>query len=497
MTEIGGSMGPLYGVMFSGLADALNGVEEIDAPVFERMLRNGLKEVQSIGDAKVGDKTLVDAYAPALEAFATATAKGESFAAALDALILAAETGRDGTIDLVAKSVGRAAWGSASRGVLDPGATSCAIILRALAEGAKAKVEGACIDKERDRPSSHAAAAERAPVWFPVRSVHGQSSRGAAMKIALGADSVGKTLLEVILAHLAKRQDLTVSDLSGDRFYAEVAEKVGKAVIAGEYDRGILFCGTGIGVSISANKVPGIRAALTPRRLLCRARGEIQQRSNHHHGLTGRRPRTGEIHRRRLAWLRLRPEGSVGGERCGDRAPRRRHAGPVSCHRSRRGATKFWRARLRAGKEGMEISGRAGCPIGGLGCGQPAQIERDESARRLRGRSPISAGAAAAWPLPRRVLSVIIGEGEIRSSVRSRSALSESHRSDAVRFGDDPYVWASWLYYQEGMTQNDRPDHGDIARHRDHVPQRGSRARDRQHFDRAGAAGLSRPWPSH
>ena len=83
------------------------------------------------------------------------------------------------------------------------------------------------------------------------------------MKIALGADGVGKPLLEAILAHLAKRQDLTVSDLSGDRFYAEVAEKVGKAVIAGDYDRGILFCGTGIGVSISANKVPGIRAALT------------------------------------------------------------------------------------------------------------------------------------------------------------------------------------------------------------------------------------------
>jgi ribose 5-phosphate isomerase B len=83
------------------------------------------------------------------------------------------------------------------------------------------------------------------------------------MKIALGADGVGKPLLEVILAHLAKRKDLTVSDLSGDHFYAEVAEKVGKAVISGEYDRGILFCGTGIGVSISANKVPGIRAALT------------------------------------------------------------------------------------------------------------------------------------------------------------------------------------------------------------------------------------------
>jgi dihydroxyacetone kinase-like protein len=143
MTEIGGSMGPLYGGMFSGFADALNGVEEIDAEVFERMLRNGLSEVQSIGDAKVGDKTLIDAYAPALDAFATATAKGESFNAALDTLILAAEKGRDSTIDLVAK-IGRASrLGERSRGVLDPGATSCAIILRALAEGAKAKVEGA------------------------------------------------------------------------------------------------------------------------------------------------------------------------------------------------------------------------------------------------------------------------------------------------------------------------------------------------------------------
>jgi dihydroxyacetone kinase-like protein len=140
MTEIGGSMGPLYGVMFSGFAAALDGVEEIDAPAFERMLRSGLDEVQSIGGAKVGDKTLIDAFAPALQAFAAATAKHERFAAALDALIVAAEKGRDSTTNLVAK-IGRASrLGERSRGVLDPGATSCAIILRAFAEGAKAKL---------------------------------------------------------------------------------------------------------------------------------------------------------------------------------------------------------------------------------------------------------------------------------------------------------------------------------------------------------------------
>jgi RpiB/LacA/LacB family sugar-phosphate isomerase len=83
------------------------------------------------------------------------------------------------------------------------------------------------------------------------------------MKIALGADSAGKPLLDVSAAHLSGRPDLTVADLSEPGFYAEAAEKVGKAIIAGEFERAILFCGTGIGVSISANKVPGIRAALT------------------------------------------------------------------------------------------------------------------------------------------------------------------------------------------------------------------------------------------
>lgn len=83
------------------------------------------------------------------------------------------------------------------------------------------------------------------------------------MKIVLGADSAGKPLLDVIAAHLAKKTDLVVTDLSQSGFYADMAEHVAKAVVAGDYDRAVLFCGTGIGVSISANKVPGIRAALT------------------------------------------------------------------------------------------------------------------------------------------------------------------------------------------------------------------------------------------
>lgn len=83
------------------------------------------------------------------------------------------------------------------------------------------------------------------------------------MKIVLGADSAGKPLLDVIAAHLKGKADVAVTDLSKSGFYADIADGVGKAILGGEFERGILCCGTGIGVCISANKVPGIRAALT------------------------------------------------------------------------------------------------------------------------------------------------------------------------------------------------------------------------------------------
>ena len=82
------------------------------------------------------------------------------------------------------------------------------------------------------------------------------------MRIALGADSAGKPLLDVIAAHLAAKGAHQVKDLSQPGYYADIAAYVGNAVLAGEFDRALLFCGTGIGVCISANKVPGIRAAL-------------------------------------------------------------------------------------------------------------------------------------------------------------------------------------------------------------------------------------------
>ena len=85
------------------------------------------------------------------------------------------------------------------------------------------------------------------------------------MKIAIAGDSAGEGLAATLTAHLQSSHEVT--DLSRvaaqpDGFYANLADRVASAVMAGHYDRAILVCGTGIGVCISANKVPGIRAAL-------------------------------------------------------------------------------------------------------------------------------------------------------------------------------------------------------------------------------------------
>lgn len=140
MSEIGGSMGPLYGMMFSDMADAIAGKEEIDAGTFGAMLRAGLDGVRSIGSANVGDKTLLDTLVPAIDAFDAALAEGADFAAALGALKAAAETGRDSTINMVAR-VGRSSrLGERSRGVIDAGAASCCLILTGIADGVKLRL---------------------------------------------------------------------------------------------------------------------------------------------------------------------------------------------------------------------------------------------------------------------------------------------------------------------------------------------------------------------
>lgn len=86
------------------------------------------------------------------------------------------------------------------------------------------------------------------------------------MKLAIAGDSAGEGLAKVLADHLKDRFEVAEISRVGstaEAFYADMADRVASAVAAGTHDRAILVCGTGIGVSIAANKVPGIRAALT------------------------------------------------------------------------------------------------------------------------------------------------------------------------------------------------------------------------------------------
>jgi phosphoenolpyruvate---glycerone phosphotransferase subunit DhaL len=134
LTEIGGAMGPLYGTFFKRMSKSCKGAERIDANAVNNMLKAALAGVQSLGDAKVGDKTLIDTLSPACDAFEEALKNGKTFPEALADLKVAAQKGRDSTKDMVAK-IGRASrLGERTRGFLDAGASSCCLILCAMAD---------------------------------------------------------------------------------------------------------------------------------------------------------------------------------------------------------------------------------------------------------------------------------------------------------------------------------------------------------------------------
>ena len=133
LVEIGGAMGPLYGTFFMDMGTSCKDKKEIDKNVFSSMLEAGVNGVQDIGNAKVGDKTLLDTLIPAKEAFEKALSEGRDFSDSLKEMDLAAKRGMESTKDMIAK-IGRASrLGERSRGHQDAGATSCYVILNSLA----------------------------------------------------------------------------------------------------------------------------------------------------------------------------------------------------------------------------------------------------------------------------------------------------------------------------------------------------------------------------
>ncbi|MDO5136532.1 MAG: dihydroxyacetone kinase subunit DhaL [Eubacteriales bacterium] len=141
LNEIGGSMGPIYGTIFMEMADAAEDAEVITMETFYKMLDAGLQGLYGIVDARPGDKTLVDTLNPCVECLKKAVEDGTDFAAALDEMKECAEKGKESTKDMVAMYGRASRLGERSRGVLDAGATSCCIILQAMADGMKKVLE--------------------------------------------------------------------------------------------------------------------------------------------------------------------------------------------------------------------------------------------------------------------------------------------------------------------------------------------------------------------
>ncbi|WP_326801222.1 dihydroxyacetone kinase subunit DhaL [Streptomyces sp. NBC_01788] len=126
ISTVGGASGPLYGTLLRRTGKALGDAAEVSEKHLADALRAGVDGVMTLGGAAPGDKTMIDALVPAVDAL------GDGFSAAR----AAAEAGAKATTPLLARK-GRASYlGERSIGHQDPGATSSALLIAALAESA-------------------------------------------------------------------------------------------------------------------------------------------------------------------------------------------------------------------------------------------------------------------------------------------------------------------------------------------------------------------------
>jgi dihydroxyacetone kinase-like protein len=136
MSTVGGAAGPLYGTAFLRAAKAAEG--DLDSDGVAAIIAGALEGIVARGKATTGEKTMVDAWTPALEAARAAAAAGATPAGTLRAAAEAAAAGAEATIPLQATK-GRASYlGERSIGHKDPGATSTAYLLTAAADAAEA-----------------------------------------------------------------------------------------------------------------------------------------------------------------------------------------------------------------------------------------------------------------------------------------------------------------------------------------------------------------------
>ena len=134
ISSVGGASGPLYGTFFMRCGTALTNKEELSDDDVYTLFQAGVDGILQRGRPQLGDKTMYDAWAPALEAMQNALTNGHDTTALLQSAVAAAEQGMKDTIPLLAKK-GRASYlGERSIGHQDPGATSSYLILKAFVD---------------------------------------------------------------------------------------------------------------------------------------------------------------------------------------------------------------------------------------------------------------------------------------------------------------------------------------------------------------------------
>ena len=131
ISTVGGASGPLYGTFFLQAAPGANGKQELTLEQLHAVFAAGLQGLVNRGKAALGDKTMVDALVPAIDALKPVGAD-DSIVAAVERAVAAARKGAESTVPLVAKK-GRASYlGERSAGHPDPGASSAVLLLQAL-----------------------------------------------------------------------------------------------------------------------------------------------------------------------------------------------------------------------------------------------------------------------------------------------------------------------------------------------------------------------------
>ena len=131
LKSVGGASGPLFGTFFLKAALTAVGKGELSAREVAELFEAGIEGVKARGKAVVGDKTMIDAWEPAREAFVRGRGEGVALEQLLEGAVTAAAAGRDSTVPLVARK-GRASYlGERSRDHMDPGAASTVMMIEA------------------------------------------------------------------------------------------------------------------------------------------------------------------------------------------------------------------------------------------------------------------------------------------------------------------------------------------------------------------------------